>query len=236
VARDVTELLELNSRLLREQELLRSYAQRIVSAEEGARRNTAVDLHDGIGQELVAMGMVLTALAKQLTPEQRAQIDELRGRLHRVQQRTRDLISDLSPPGLYDLGLEPALQWLVVYLRTHHHLHVQLDCAIDEVAVSTELRVLVFKLVRELLRNVMKHARTDRVTVQLRGTARRLTVAVSDAGCGFEWHPDNLTVPPRGFGLWSIATRMAELGGTFQVDSEPGRGARFTLEIPLGSS
>jgi signal transduction histidine kinase len=233
VARDVTELLELNARLLREQELLRSYARRIVSAEDNTRHNTAADLHNGIGQELIAMGMMLTVLGKEFTPEQRAQADELRSHLHTVQQRTRDLISDLSPPGLYDLGLMPALQWLVVYLRGHDKLQVELDGKIDEMAVPTETRVLVFKLVRELLRNVSKHAGVDKAAVTLHGDRTQLTVHVTDAGKGFAWNPDTLVSPPRGFGLWSVAHRVAEAGGTLTVSTAPGSGAKVSIRIPL---
>jgi len=233
VARDVTELVDLNAKLLREQELLRSYAQRILTAEESIRRSTAADLHAGIGQELTAMGLVLTVLGRELAPAQRAQLDELRGRLHGVQERTREMISDLSPPGLYDLGLVPALQWLAVYLRTHNRLRVELDCEVEEPALPGELRVLVFKLVRELLRNVTRHAGVDAAQVRLRGDTTRLLVEVRDQGAGFEWDPESLAGPRRGFGLWHIANRVAEVGGQFQVDSAPGRGARFTLQLPL---
>jgi signal transduction histidine kinase len=233
VARDVTDMFELNARLMREQELLRSYAQRIVGAEEGARRSTAAELHNGIGQELVAMGMMLTVLGGQLPPQHRVQVDEFRGRLHRVQQRTRDMISDLSPPGLYDLGLVPALQWLVVYLRTHENIKVGLEGSVEEAAISTELRVLVFRLVREMLRNVVKHAGVEAAFLKLSGDKTRLLVEVRDEGKGFDWHPDQIANPKRGLGLWSIANRLREVGGQLSVESAPGRGTRLTMEVPL---
>jgi len=233
VARDVTELFELNARLRREQDLLRSYAQRIAGAEESARRSTAQDLHGGIGQELAAMGMMVTALDNELVPEQRGRLDELRGRLHRVQERTREMISDLSPPGLYELGLAPALQWLALYLRTQHQLKVEMDSQVDEAAVPVALRVLVFKLIRELLRNVVKHAGVNAAAVRIRGDQSRLLVEVRDEGRGFNWDPAHLVSPPRGFGLWSIADRLLQVGGQLSVDSAPGRGARFTVAIPL---
>ncbi len=144
------------------------------------------------------------------------------------------MISDLSPPGLYDLGLMPALQWLVVNLRGRDHLKVELDGVVDEAAVPTELRVLVFRLVREMLRNVVKHAKVDAAAVKIRGDRTRLLVEVRDDGRGFDWHPDHLANPRRGLGLWSIANRIAEVGGQLSVESAPGRGARLTLEIPLG--
>lgn len=234
VARDVTEMFELNARLKREQDLLRSYAQRIAGAEERARRSTAQDLHSGIGQELAAMGMMVTALGNELAAEQRPRLDELRGRLHRVQERTREMISDLSPPGLYELGLLPALQWLVVFLRTQDRpLRVELEGDLDEAAVPVPLRVLVFKLIRELLRNVVKHAGVETAAVRVRGNQSGLLVEVCDEGRGFAWDPANLTSPQRGFGLWSIADRLTQVGGQLGVDSAPGKGACFTLAIPL---
>jgi signal transduction histidine kinase len=233
VARDVTELAELNARLQREQERLRSYARALTTAEERARRTTAVDLHDGIGQSLVGMGMVLQVLRERVPPDSRLMLDELKQRLHEVQERTRGMISDLSPPGLYELGLGPALNWLVVYHRSHDKLDVQLECAVDEARVHLELRIQIFKLVRELLRNVIKHAGVRAAQVRVHSDDSELYVEVRDDGRGFDWQPDGSSAGRGGFGLWSIGDRVAEFGGQFRVDSAPGAGARFHLVFPL---
>jgi len=233
VARDITELTELNSNLLRERERLKSFARQIVSAEEKARRATAVDLHDGIGQSLAGMAMTLDVARQHASPEVQLMIEEVNARLQEVQERTRNMISDLSPPGLYELGLEAALQWLVVYLRGHDKLQVELDAYLREEAVSLEARVLVFKLVRELLRNVVKHAGVHKARVWVRGDAEHLSVEVSDDGRGFEWQLDMFGSRNSGFGLWSIADRVHEAGGQFVVETSPGQGARFELRFPL---
>ena len=233
VARDITDLVELTARLLRDQERLKSYARQIVTAEEKARRATAVDLHDGIGQSLVGMSMTLEVAREHAPPDIRMLLDEVRGRLREVQERTRHVISDLSPPGLYDLGLAPALQWLSVYVRGHDRLHVELETRVREDVLKLEIRVLVFKLVRELLRNVVKHAGVGAAKVVVRGDAEALHVEVSDAGKGFEWQLDMFGARSGGFGLWSIADRVHEAGGRFTVDTAPGRGSRFDMEFPL---
>jgi signal transduction histidine kinase len=235
VARDVTELSDLNSRLLREQERLRSYARQIVTADERARRATAVDLHDGIGQSLVSVCMNLDVARKQAPPDLRLLLDEMKVRLADVQERTNGVISDLSPPGLYDMGLVPALQWLVVRTRTHDKLHAELDCQIKEEMLTLDLRILTFKLVRELLRNVVKHAAVRAARIKVGSTDELLIVEVSDEGRGFEWQLDMFGARSGGFGLWSMADRVADVGGTFAVDTAPGRGARFELRIPLRS-
>jgi signal transduction histidine kinase len=236
VARDITELTELNARLVREQERLKMYARQLVTAEEKARRSTAVDLHDGIGQTLVGMAMTLDVARQQAPPDVSLLVDEVRARLRDVQERTRQMITDLSPPGLYDLGLVPALQWLAVYMRGHDRLNVQLDAEVREDRLKLDMRVLVFKLVRELLRNVVKHAGVSRASVLVRGDDHQLRVEVADEGKGFDSQIDMFGARANGFGLWSIADRAQEVGGRFAVQTSLGSGSRFELVFPLGTT
>jgi signal transduction histidine kinase len=98
------------------------------------------------------------------------------------------------------------------------------------------MRVLVFKLVRELLRNVVKHAGVNTARVLVRGDLDRLRVEVSDQGRGFEWQMDMFGGASGGFGLWSIADRVREVGGSFRVDTRPGGGSRFEMDFPLRQS
>ncbi len=235
VARDITELTDLNARLVREQERLKTYARQLVNAEEKARRSTAVDLHDGIGQTLVGMAMTLDVARQNSPADVSLLIDEVRSRLREVQERTRQMITDLSPPGLYDLGLVPALQWLAVYMRGHDRLSVELDTDVREEWIKLDMRVLIFKLVRELLRNVVKHAGVHQARVVVRGDDRQLQVEVSDKGRGFDSQMDMFGTRASGFGLWSIADRAQEVGGRFAVQTSLGSGSRFELIFPLGN-
>jgi signal transduction histidine kinase len=233
VARDITELVELNANLLFERERLKSFARQLTSAEEKARRATAVDLHDDIGQSLAGMAMTLDVARHSASPEVKLLIEEVRTQLRGVQERTRNMVSYLSPPGLYELGLKPALQWLAVYVRTHDKLQVQLDAELREDAIRLDTRVLVFKLVRELLRNVVKHSGVDAARVMVRGNSELLQIEVSDQGKGFEWQMDMFGASSGGFGLWSVADQVNEAGGQITVDAAPGRGATIELAFPL---
>ena len=158
VAREVTELVELSDRLRQQQDRLRQYARELVGAEERARRATAVDLHDGIGQQLVGLAMTLDAVAARATPEMRLLLGEATHTVREVQSIAQRVIADLSPPGLYELGLEPALKWLIIYMRSKDNFQVELSIPADDAAIDLDLRVLVFKVIRELLRNVVKHS------------------------------------------------------------------------------
>jgi signal transduction histidine kinase len=177
--------------------------------------------------------MTLKAIRPQAPPELRLALEEMASRIQDVQERTRTVISDLSPPGLYDLGLVPALQWLTLHARNCDGLQVSLTGQVQEHALSQELRVLVFKLVRELLRNVVKHSGVRHASLQVSGDQEELCVLVSDEGCGFEWQLDMFGTPTAGFGLWSMIDRVSEVGGELKIDTAPGRGARLTLKFLL---
>ncbi len=232
VARDITELVELNDRLRQKQDRLQLYARQLVGAEERARRATAVDLHDGIGQHLVGLAMTLEAAVSRSTPEVRLLLGEATHTVREVQAITQRVIADLSPPGLYDLGLEPALKWLSVYMRGKDSLQVDLRVAADAAAYDLDLRVLVFKLIRELLRNVVKHSGVQAAAVTVTQTRSELRVVVEDNGVGFEWQLSLFEQRSEGFGLWSVADRVRAASGEMTVDTAPGRGCRVSVVFP----
>jgi signal transduction histidine kinase len=232
VARDVTELVELNHRLRQKQDRLQLYARQLVGAEERARRATAVDLHDGIGQHLVGLAMTLEAVASRSPPEVRLLLGEATHTVREVQSITQKVIADLSPPGLYDLGLEPALKWLSVYMRGKDNLQVELQVDADAARYNLELRVLVFKLIRELLRNVVKHSGVQSAAVTVTQTPKELCVVVEDHGVGFEWQLSLFEARSSGFGLWSVADRVRAAAGEMTVDTAPGRGCRVSVVFP----
>jgi signal transduction histidine kinase len=232
VARDVSELVELNDRLRQKQDRLQLYARQLVGAEERARRATAVDLHDGIGQQLVGLGMTLDVAVARSPPEVRLLLGEATHTVREVQSITQRVIADLSPPGLYELGLEPALKWLSIYMRGKDNLHVDLQVDANAAAYNLDLRVLVFKLIRELLRNVVKHSGVQSASVTVVETPQELRVVVEDRGVGFEWQLSLFESGSEGYGLWSVADRVRAAAGEMTVDTAPGRGCRVSVVFP----
>jgi len=234
VARDVTELVDLNERLRQNQDRLKLYARELVGAEERARRATAVDLHDGIGQQLVGLSMTLDALVARSPPEIRLLLSEATNTVREVQAIAQRVIADLSPPGLYELGLEPALKWLSVYMRGKDNLQVELNVTAEDATIDIDLRVLVFKVIRELLRNVVKHSGVQFASVTVTRSPNELRAVVEDRGSGFEWQLSLFEPRAHGFGLWSVADRVRDAAGEMTVDTGPGRGCRVTVVFPLG--
>ena len=140
----------------------------------------------------------------------------------------------LSPPVLYELGLPAAIDWLAEQLESRHRLRVsvQSDSALS--TLDDELSALLFRAVRELLTNVVKHANTATASVTLRREVNDLCVTVQDGGDGFDPSRLHNYEATDGFGLFSVSEQITRLGGSFDVATRPGHGAKITLRVPLG--
>jgi PAS domain S-box-containing protein len=223
--------------LVRSQARLRALATELNLSEQRQRRRLSEDLHDYLAQLLVFVRLKLNQ-AKQsgLAPSSIEFIAEADSTLTQALTYTRSLIAELSPPVLRDFGLLVALQWLADQMR-RHELNVSVERCVDETSVPEEQAVLLFQSVRELLINVSKHARTDRAAVIVSEADGMLCIEVKDEGKGFDLDEtqaaDNTDSDSSHYGLFSIRERMCAMGGDFDLHSEPGRGTRAMLVLPL---
>jgi signal transduction histidine kinase len=235
-------LLEVEERKKKELELL-GYQQRLrhlsselLQTEERERRRIAIEIHDRIGQALAVNKIQLGALQAEVDSQDlKTKIQDIRGLLSQTIRDTRTLTFELSPPVLYELGLQAALEWLADIVRKQSGLKVAVAGDSSDRSLDAEKRVLLFRTCRELMFNVVKHSGAKRAWVSLRGDGAMITIKISDDGTGFD--PDlvkNGYDPlERGFGLFSIREQLQHRGGTFEVDSGPGRGSAVTIVMPL---
>jgi PAS domain S-box-containing protein len=232
---DVTELKRAEERLLAYQKQLQSLAAELSLAEERERRELASALHDKVGQLLGLSAMKLAALAESASsPEINAAAAEVEGLVAEATQATQSLMFELSSPVLHELGLVPAAQSLAENMRQQHGLTVELSCQRQGELLSEEVRVFLFRALRELLLNVVKHAQTSKAEVSIERSPSRVRVSVQDNGAGFDpaaaeerWQPGG------GFGLFSLRERARHLGGSLTIESEPGGGTTAKLELRL---
>ena len=134
---------------------------------------------------------------------------------------------------LYDLGLPAAVAWLGEQLAAQHHLQVSVEADKPFAHVDDEVAGLLFRGVRELLTNVVKHAKSNEAAVSLHRQDSKLTVVVEDHGVGFDPARLKTHEAAKGFGLFSVREQMTRLGGTFEASSTPGHGTRIVLQVPL---
>jgi len=221
---------------------LSQMASDVTLAEHHAREQIARTLHDGLQQMLVIAALNLEqqlkhdaeggAAPSELLSEARHQLDE-------AISAARSLNFELFPPVLQRAGLPAALTWLADWTRDKYKLEVQVVADPRADSGRKDVRTLLFESVRELFFNAVKHAQTDRVTLELALDADdQLCITVSDQGTGFE--PAELDHRSRagqvGWGLFSIRERLTLLGGRFEIASAPGQGTRVRLVAPRGDA
>jgi PAS domain S-box-containing protein len=231
LARAVEELRSEISERKRAQEQLRSLAAELTLAEERLRRQIATDVHDHIGQNLAISKIKLESLRGSISsPELATGLDEIRELIAQTIESSRSLTFELSPPVLYELGFEAAVEWLVRRAREQQGLSTDFKTDGRPKPLGHDVRVLLFQAVRELLLNVAKHANARNVTVWSRRVADEIQVAVEDDGVGFDTSKTtSRDYETGGFGLFSIRERLRSIGGRFDIESKPGTGTRVTL-------
>ncbi len=223
-----TELLVYQSRL-------RSLASELSLAEERTRRRIATDVHDHIGQNLAMAKMRLQLLAESVqTAQDRLIIGEISDIIAGTIESTRSLTFEISPPVLYELGFEAAVEWLLRKARKQQGLKTDFQTDGYKKPLDETVCVFLFQAVRELLVNVAKHAHAKNVTVSVYSRNEHIQVAVADDGVGFDTKKSESLQPnPAGFGLFSIRERLSYIGGNLKIHSAPGKGTEITITAPL---
>ena len=232
---DITHQKQAEKKVLTCQQKLRSLASELSFAEERTRRQTAVALHDIIGRTIAFAKMKLGALRKPtLDASLLESLDEIIELLNTTLEDTRNLISELSPPVLYELGFIPAIEWLTQHMQQEYGIKVAFLDDKRTKPLDKDVRMFLFQAVRELLVNVAKHAKAQKAKVSVYRDEDKIRVDVSDDGIGF----DNTEAFPimditTGFGLFSIRERMESIGGQLKIESEPGNGTKVIVTAPL---
>jgi PAS domain S-box-containing protein len=231
---DITPIKEAEARLLDYQARLKALTVELSRTEERQRRDLASQLHEGASQELFAAQLKLASLKHSITdPGQLQRLDEVNTQIVKSIREIKSITYDLSPPVLYDLGLPEALESLAKTFETRHGLKVAVDCK-GEGNCKDEIKHIIYRVVREVLQNTVKHARADRASVFMEKTDEDLFVDVTDNGIGFdtsvvaENHYNN-----EGFGLFDIREKIHHLGGDLRICSTSGEGTRVSLAVPL---
>jgi PAS domain S-box-containing protein len=226
------ELEKTNAELLQRTADFRALAAKLIQAEHEERKRIARFLHDNQQQLLVAAKLRAEILQTDTYgPEANKQGRNLLEILEQAIEVSRTLTMELAPPVLYGAGLVVAIQWLAKWMKEHHHLDVAVIGDLPVTPLPTDLSILVFQVVRELLLNVFKHSgvKASRVTLSL--TNQELVVAVTDEGIGF--NVEAALESPRSMGLFGIQERLSLLGGRLTITSHPGHGTTNMLSVPV---
>lgn len=231
---DITEQKAAESRDRAHVARLATLSRRLLGVQESERRAVARELHDEVGQSLTAVNVHLQRLAQGAGPELAHQLAGMRELVDTVIAQVRDTSFALRPVMLDDLGLVPALRWLVERVRDASGLDIRLDVTAVGDELPADATTTCFRVAQEALTNAVRHARAAHVRLRLEGGDGRLRLCVEDDGTGFDaTDMRSGAVAGRCFGLDAMGERVELAGGVLRITSQPGAGTRIEMEIPL---
>lgn len=232
----IGQILDISPRKAREQELiesrsrLRELAAHDECVREEERKRIAMEIHDELGQLLTAIKMDISLLRMRYgtDPEVERRTGDMRELVEKTIGVVRQVAANLRPAAL-NLGIVPALEWLLEDFGQRSGIAYELNLTSGEVDLDDMRATAIFRIVQESLTNVMRHASASLVVVSLTHNGEALQLEVHDDSRGFDYHAVS-----RGpsFGLLGIRERAGMLKGALVVDSRPGRGTNLSIFIP----
>jgi signal transduction histidine kinase len=220
------------------EELRSELLHRTVIAQESERQRIARELHDETGQTLTALGMGLRGMSEMITTnppraiEQASQLEKLA--LDGVKELQR-MVSGLHPPQLDDLGLLAALRWYANDISDRSKVQINIVNHGAKPQLSSDIRAVVFRIAQEAITNAIRHARANKIDIQLYYKEDNVYLRVEDDGHGFNTDVILKKRPggPRNWGLLGMSERASLVGGTFQIFSHPGKGTLVEVNVPI---
>jgi signal transduction histidine kinase len=154
-------------------------------------------------------------------------IDQIIENVHRLSR-------DMSPPVLEDLGLSKALRWLIDHFVKHYDIKVRFDSIDADHRFSREAEIMIFRIFQEAFTNIGKHAQAKNVSVIIKKDVDRLSFLLEDDGKGFDPNKAHMEeATERGMGLATMRERARLLGGSFDLQSQEGKGTLIRISVPI---
>jgi signal transduction histidine kinase len=229
-----SELLKQSDRL---QEQLRRLSRQILSAQEDERRRISRELHDVIAQTLTGINIRLATLKKEASVNING-LDRNIARTQRLVEKSVNIVHrfarELRPAVLDDLGLIPALHSFVKLFskRTRIHVHLKAFAGIEQ--LDNSQRTILYRVAQEALTNVSRHAQASRVEVSILKLPDGICMKINDNGKSFQVQRVLNGEGRKRLGLLGMRERLEMVGGSFDVESAPGKGTTIVAQIPLG--
>ncbi len=226
-------LISLRMRRLRqEKEAQEAFTRQLVEAQEQERRRLAGELHDSLGQELIIINNMVqrSMLASKDIPGQAETFAALSQEIVQTLNGVRKLSSELHPHLLERFGLVKAIEAMAKKIAARTGLRVILNITALDMVQNSKAQLDLYRIVQEVLNNVVKHAQASEVQMQAHHDGRQLVLRIADKGVGFDTDQQRES---GGFGLTSIRQRVKSLHGSLRLTSTPGHGTTVELSLPL---
>ncbi len=219
----------------REQESLRLLSRKLLSSQEEERKRISRDLHDVIAQALTGINLRLAGINLQTTADAKKLLRKIviaQKLLEKSMEAVHRFAVDLRPSVLDDLGLIPALNSHLRHFSDECGIIVNFTATPAVEQLDSASRTALYRIVQEAMVNIARHSAARRAIVRISGHQRSIRLEVIDNGKGFRTgKPAAAGGPPR-LGLLGMKERVEMVGGTFQIQSKPGKGTSIQVEVP----
>jgi PAS domain S-box-containing protein len=235
ILRDVTERVKAEEALRQSREELRALSANLQEVREQEKTRVARELHDDLGQTLSALKMNVFALHAQLgthmllNADVGTQLQRMVDLIDRNIASLRRIAAHQRPVMLDDLGLQPAIEWLVDDFMQRHGIDVEHNVETGEIAFNADAATAIFRIIEEALTNVVRHAHASHVDLSLRANGENCVLRIGDNGIGASALP---AASSKSFGLLGVRERANALGGRVFIDSMPENGFVLTVVLP----
>jgi len=205
----------------------------IVTTQDQERKRIAQDIHDSLGSVLSAAKLKLSSLEETkstLSPDQYEKYQSTLSLLDEAAVELRSISHNIMPATLSKLGLVAALQNLIGKISGRSGLQISFTAHELEGRIEETTEISIYRIILELINNIVKHAKADKVSIQLIKYPEYINLIVEDNGQGFDKH--KAMEEKKGIGLGNVLSRVEFLKGTVDIDSAPGKGTTVIIEIP----
>ena len=203
---------------------------RLLELQETERQNLSANLHDGIGQTILAAKLNFIAFQEDIEGD-KERFEMGLSLIDQASQELREIYTDLYPSALKELGLMAAIRGFIRRFEGLKSMKIELDMDVPD-ETPHNIQVNLFRITQEIFTNIVKHSRANKVELSLYATDENLLILnVLENGIGFS--PEEIRVNSRGFGLENIRRRVEDLQGLLDLQSSPGKGTQTHIEIPL---
>ncbi|BDQ02916.1 PAS domain S-box protein [Ignavibacterium sp.] len=238
---DVTEREKSKEELIKSEQKLRALASHLQSVREEERAAIARELHDELGQILTSVKMNLMMMTKQVIQEDESfdktifenEIQSMNEMIEHSVRRLKKLISELRPEVLDNLGLIPAVEWLVEQFISRSGIKVNYSPKIKNIDLPKDKQLNIYRIIQESLTNVLRHSQANEINLNIFESDNNICIEIKDNGRGFSL--DKLD-PLHSIGITGMKERALTFGAKLKIESLPGSGTSVLLSVPKNNN
>ncbi|MEM7297858.1 MAG: sensor histidine kinase, partial [Bacteroidota bacterium] len=211
--------------LLQQQEMKTAYA--LLEGQDKERKRIASELHDNLGSILSSLNMFSDAIQSNDQPKKIKEIaDKISETSRLANQEVRKISHSLDSGLLKHFGLMAAINQLMEAIASSKKIKIELELQIED-QLDNEVGLEIYRIIQELVNNTLKHSECSKIRIDISHVEKEMSIIFYDNGIGF----DPIKVQ-RGMGLNNIGKRVSKLNGGLSIESKPGKGSTFIIELP----